>query len=117
MRDINKYILDSSIALEWVFPSKKYAEIVKSVRESLIKSEIQIVSPDFLFFEVANVLYWKKTFQGLDIKNFIDWLIDSPIEFRKIGGMEVKEIIDLMYKYGTTFYDSIYLWLAREERC
>lgn len=107
-------VLDASVILEWVSPQdssrrKKAIQIYRLLK----RGEIFAFAPTFLLVEVVNVLFWKKKQKISEIKEFVERIKNSGINF--VGDFlpeSVDEILDVMVRYDVTSYDAQYVDLA-----
>lgn len=103
-----KRVVDASVAAKWLAP-----EPDSGMAEALLDDEL--VVPDLLFAEVANIL-WKKQMRGEmdDAAALVAarWLLQAPLEVHDSVGLLV-DALTLALKLQHPAYDCVYLALAR----
>lgn len=111
---MNRFVVDASIVIKWFIPEIHAKEAVR-----LLRKEAELLCPDLLLIEIGNVL-WKKSRSGevsIDVANQI--LIDMQALPLQIYGSEIllNDAWAIANQYDRTFYDSLYLALAKIEKC
>jgi predicted nucleic acid-binding protein len=103
-----KWVVDASVAAKWLAP-----EPDSPWAEALLDDEL--IVPDLLFAEVANIL-WKKQLRGdMDIaatQMGARWLLQVPLEVHDSAGL-LADALDLALQLRHPAYDCFYLALAQ----
>lgn len=110
----NSLVIDASVVLEWIESpdSRNHAKAIE-IYENLMKGEVVAYAPLFLLVEAVNVLFWKKKYQEIEIREFVDSVIGTGINF--VGEFlpeSVEELVWVMAKFQITSYDAQYVNLA-----
>ncbi|MFB3789471.1 MAG: type II toxin-antitoxin system VapC family toxin [bacterium] len=108
-------IVDASVAVKWFF-----AEDQNEAADRLLADEYFVQAPDFLFLEVANIL-WKKWYRNemnpLDDEETIAILFDA-IERIIPTTLLIGKALRIAKELNHPVYDCIYLAAAQEyESC
>jgi predicted nucleic acid-binding protein len=107
-----KWVIEASIAAKWLGP-----EIDSALAVALLDDEL--LAPDLLYPEVANIL-WKKRFRAeLDAAAAsagARWLLHAPIQVHACAELTT-DALYLATHVQHTAYDCFYLALARLAKC
>lgn len=85
-----------------------------SLYRRLVRGEIELVAPEFLLVEFANVMKIGKKAAVGEVIGIINRLKGSGIRFVRIGADEVENVTKESFEGGLTIYDAIYVYLARK---
>jgi len=107
------YVLDASVILKW-FIEENDSEKARAILNRYIKGDFIIVVPDFLLYEVANVLKCSGAYTEKEIIEAVTSLYDLDIKIISSLSDVLKTMIKLTFQKGITSYDAIYLALAIE---
>ena len=78
-------VLDSSVALKWIFADEEGADHAMRVRDEHVSGKNEIVVPSLFFYEIANVLatkvklYAAETLEAFELISAFEFSVD---EFR-----------------------------------
>ena len=105
-------VLDTSIVLKW-YKEEEYTEIALKIKKDFVEGLNEIIVPDLVLYEMANVLRFTDGFNERLIKksleSFIDLGIDTVIPTIEMISLATK----LSYKYKITVYDAIFIALSK----
>lgn len=105
-------VVDASIAVKWVVP-----EALSTKADELLAREGELLAPDLLLVEVANVL-WKKTVRtelsARDADRAFTLLMQFGIDLRPSAPL-LGRAMQLARLLGHPVYDCVYLVLAERE--
>lgn len=113
-----KVVLDTSVIVKWLSP-KDENNVYKAllIYESLKHEQTEIIVCEFLYYEIANILFWGKKMNFKDYSSTIKTLLSLPLTTIKL----TQKLIELTYnsfgKYKLSFYDALPAIIARTERC
>jgi predicted nucleic acid-binding protein len=110
-------VLDSSVALKWIFADEAGAEHAAQVRDEHISGKNEIAVPTLFFYEIANVLATKvklSTEEALEAFQLISAFEFNQYELDTAGFMEA---ISLSKQYRVSVYDASYHQLAIQLGC
>ena len=108
-----KYAVDASVILKW-FAQDRESDLEKALqlRNDFRERKIDLLCPELLIYEIANVLRYKEDLEEKVILKAIISIYEMEILMLvnpKIMGSAVR----LASKYGITVYDSTYLSFAQ----
>ena len=113
---MNFYTIDTSALVKFVLP-EDYSDVVRGIVSLHLASDIQLIAPDYLLVECANVL-WQRVQRGsLDID-------DLAPAFRALQEVGVRlfphselleEALLFASNAGIAVYDALFCVLARRE--
>jgi len=107
---MKKFVIDAS-ALIGIIEGN---EAVLALYRKMIDGEIELVAPEFLLIEFANVMKVGKKMSRDDVGATIKRLGNSGIRFVKVGIYEIDLMVEEAFSGGLTLYDAIYVQLARK---
>lgn len=111
---MKKIVLDASVAVKWFIPEVHSENAIR-----LLDNPIKFLAPNLIYAEVGNIL-WKKTrLKELTAEVAGEILNDfkkMPLEITENQSI-LEAVWHIATKYQRTFYDSLYLALARTENC
>lgn len=111
---MTRYVVDASVAVKWLVP-EEYADIAAA----LIEPFCQLVGPEFLAIEVANVGVQKYRRNELTLDEALQFgekIRNFPVSFVKDIDL-VADAARLATGYGRAIYDCLYVALAVREQC
>lgn len=107
-------VVDASVAIKWFIP-----ELHAIHASRLLKKSFQFIAPDLIFAEVGNILWKKNKSKELSLETATEILNDFkklPIEIH-----ESELLLNTAWQIATTHrctvYDSLYVALAKVEKC
>jgi predicted nucleic acid-binding protein len=106
-------VLDASVILKWFIDENDSDKAIR-LREEYEANEREIVIPDFLLIEVANVLCYYPGFDSDDINDCLKTLFDMAIDIVTPTPGLLEHTIAIAKKYHITCYDALYLALAED---
>ncbi len=113
---MTSYVIDTSALVRFVIP-EEYDDYIERIVLLHRESEIQLIAPDFLLVECANVL-WKYA-RRMNVS--VEDIITAHDDLRRINVRLVRQddLLDdalrLAVDIGVTVYDALYCALARRE--
>ncbi len=109
-------ILDASVVVKW-FSEENDSESARNIRDKFFKGALNIAVPNLLFYEVANALRYNPV---LTEKEKIQAAKDVyAVEFDVVGLDDTLLTAALLtaLKYEISFYDAVYIAIAKEASC
>jgi predicted nucleic acid-binding protein len=103
-------IIDASVVLKW-FLLEPDTDKALSLREQLKSQYIPIV-PSLFYYEISNVLRYKKEFGIKDVLQAIQSLDNFQFKFEPFTGDFAKKTVEIAFIYGITIYDASYVALS-----
>ena len=113
---MSNFILDASIALQWLLEDEADRKYSLAVLSSL--SENRALVPLVWFYEVGNGLVMacrRKRIGSDQIDGFLERLKALPIEAARCNPAEILTLPALAQAHGLTNYDAAYLALALKQ--
>jgi len=110
---VNTLVIDASVAVKWVVEEHGTAEAL------VLRQKAQLIAPDLLIAECANIL-WKKVQRGELLKD------EALLAARLLQGAEIELLpTRFLFEAATRIsieidhpaYDCLYLALALERKC
>lgn len=106
---MSTYTVDACVAAKWFFP-----EVHTDAAVKLLKNQHDLIAPELIHAEVANIVWKKQRTKEIDaevardaIKTFSQFVIEK-VRHRNI----IHAALDLAMAYDRTVYDSLYLATA-----
>lgn len=112
---MDKNILDASVIIKW-FTKEEGSDQADLYLERLSKEEITIIIPHLLYYEIGNILIFKKIQQD-DSNEIAKKLYSLPFEVKQIDLASFKGIMHIAKTFSITFYDATYIALMNKEQC
>ena len=107
-------VVDASVAIKWLLP-----EIHAEAARRVLSEDFTLLAPDLIWAEVGNAL-WKQWRRGQMAGEVMQGLLQdfqrAPLEISSSGSL-VTVACDLARRFERSFYDSLYLALARHRAC
>jgi predicted nucleic acid-binding protein len=111
---MNRFIADASIIVKMFFQEEYSVESA-----SLVVNAREILAPDFLFTEVANVM-WKRMKRDAIALETVKGMLDDALKMNVVARSTTELLpaaFQLATETGRTVYDCTYLALAIRENC
>jgi predicted nucleic acid-binding protein len=107
------YVIDASVAIKWLVPEALSEEALR-----LLDAGEELIAPEMLMIEAANVL-WRKCLQrgltGAEADQALRLLGESGLDLRPVRPLAARAL-ELARTLGHPVYDCVYLSLAERER-
>jgi predicted nucleic acid-binding protein len=107
-------VVDASVAIKWFIP-----EVHAIDASRLLQKKMRFIAPDLIFAEVGNILWTKTRSKELTLEIATEILDDFkrlPLDIH-----ESEHLLDIAWQIATehqcTVYDSLYVALAKTEKC
>ncbi|MEB3787471.1 MAG: type II toxin-antitoxin system VapC family toxin [Desulfurococcales archaeon] len=119
MEDKHKrVVLDASVVIKWVI-NDKYTEHALRLRDDHLDGRVDVYAPDLLLAEVGSALR-KYVIHGIlnksQAEEALKLIIQSGIKITSAyenNGSMLLDAMNLSLELGVTYYDALYLALAR----
>ena len=110
-------VLDSSVALKWIFANEDGAEHAKRVRDEHISGINEIAVPTLFFYEIANVLATKVKLSAEEALAAFELMSAFEFDVHDLDNSEYIEAMNLAMKQKVSVYDASYHVLASRLGC
>ncbi|MGD0886789.1 MAG: type II toxin-antitoxin system VapC family toxin [Thermodesulfovibrionales bacterium] len=111
---MKRFVVDASIAIQWYLP-EDYSEYA----ERLLSPEIELLIPDLLFSELANIV-WKQVIRHDYARQKASTILET-LEAVPFQIWSAKSLMSHAFAIACltkrTFYDSLYVALAENTAC
>lgn len=110
-------VLDSSVALKWIFADEAGAEHAVRVRDDHISAKNEIAVPSLFFYEIANVLATKVRLSPEEALVAFELIGAFEFNVHELDSLEYLEAMTLAMKHKISVYDASYHVLASRLGC
>ena len=110
-------VLDSSVALKWIFADEDGAEHAVRVRDEHVSGTNEIAVPSVFFYEIANVLATKAKLSLEEALEAFELINDFEFDVHELDSPEYLEAMTLSMKHNISVYDASYHVLASRLGC
>ena len=111
--------MDASVVSRWYLRSQPFLEAVDRVRADYDAGRTIILAPENRLHEVTGAIH-QAIFAGrLTAQHGIeqlDLLLHLPVVFVQVDEL-IRPAVELSLRYGCSYYDAIYLEIARRRSC
>lgn len=113
LKERMKYAVDASVILKW-FTQDRESDLERALqlRNDFRERKIDLLCPELLIYEIANVLRYKEDLEEKVILKAIISIYEMEI-LMLVNQKIMENAVRLASKYGITVYDSIYLSFAQ----
>jgi predicted nucleic acid-binding protein len=106
-------VTDASVALKWFVQESDAVQAVL-LRERHITGHLILAAPDLLLYEVGNALRYKRDFSTAGIQAALSDLLHLHLELVNPTERLLHHAAEMAHQTRLTFYDALYLAVARE---
>jgi predicted nucleic acid-binding protein len=110
-------VLDSSVALKWIFADEDDAEHAVRVRDEHVSGKNEIAVPSLFFYEIANVLATKVKLSPDEALEAFGLISAFEFNVHELDNSEYLEAMTLALKHKISVYDASYHVLASHLGC
>ncbi len=108
-------VVDASVVVKW-FNMEEHSESAERLKDKHLKSEITLVSPVLLVFEVLNALRYNPELGASDVKEAFNDLLGIQVKLYPAEEW-LSHAVLMAYDHGLTIYDASYIALANHLNC
>lgn len=105
-------VIDASVAIKW-FVEEPDSPAAHQLLDAHATGERTLVAPDLLIYEVSNVLLRNRTFSVVEVQRSVERLYELEVDLIAPTREVVTAAIDVAAAHHLTFYDALYVQLAR----
>lgn len=110
-------VLDSSVALKWIFADEEGTKQALRIRDDHISGKNEITVPVLFFYEIANVLATKVKLSAEEALEAFELISAFEFNVFELDNIEYMEAMSLAMKHRTSVYDASYHVLASRLGC
>jgi predicted nucleic acid-binding protein len=110
-------VLDSSVALKWIFDDVDGAGHAERVRDDHISAKNEIAVPSLFFYEIANVLATKVKLTPEEVLEAFELISAFEFDVHELDSTAFLEAMTLAMRHKISVYDASYHVLASRLGC
>jgi predicted nucleic acid-binding protein len=114
-----EYVVDASVAGRWYINNPPYVQESRRVKTDFDEDKIAVLAPENLLHELTSVIHQAVFARRLNARQGREQL--ERFMAREITWFETNDLVlpawDLSIRYGCSYYDAIYLEIARRYDC
>ena len=110
-------VLDSSVALKWIFADEDGAEHAVRIRKEHVAGTNEIAVPSLFFYEIANVLATKVKLSTEEALEAFELISAFEFNVHELDRTEYLDAMALAMKHRLSVYDATYHVLAGRLGC
>ncbi len=111
-------VLDTSVVVKWfVRTPEEDLEAALEVRRRVLEAEFNLILPDLIFYELANVLRYQPQLRFEEVGAALDGLEAAGVDVRPFSYHLGKEAVRLAKTAGITAYDAYFIVFAEAFEC
>ncbi len=110
-----KKVIDASVAVKW-FSKEQHSVLALMLLEDCRNGKIDLVVPDLLFYEVANVLKCNRLSEK-DVQNALSSLFNLGLGMSRVDEIIMAETVRCALQHNTSIYDAAYVALSKLFEC
>jgi len=110
-------VLDSSVALKWIFADEEGSEHAMRVRDEHVSGKSEIVVPSLFFYEIANVLATKAKLSAAEALEAFELISAFEFSVDEFENSEYMEAMSFAIKHKVSVYDASFHLLAMRLGC
>lgn len=109
---MEEVVLDTSVIAKWFLQEKNSSQANKYLQQYR-KRELDIYTPQIVIPELGNALYFGGDFNNQKLKESIQAFFSLHLAVVPISQDLVKKATDLVTQFEITYYDSLFISLAK----
>lgn len=113
---MQRLVLDTSVVLKWYRQEEELADKALLVREAYSEGNIEIVAPDYVLCEFANVLRYKTDLSIQKVQGCIQHLTRLDIRWVIPETKLLERAIEIARSRDISVYDAIFVATAEKYR-
>ena len=108
---------DTSVVLKWfLHEGEADREQALILRQAYLEGRAQLLAPDLLLYEVANVLRYKSDWDASRVAQAIHSLLALRLQIIPVSPALLQRAVELAYKHDLAVYDTFFVALAEENQ-
>ncbi len=106
------FVLDASVVVKW-YVKEEMRDIALKLRNHFVSELIDLEAPSLILYELGNALRHHPGSTATDCAEAVRQLQNIGLIFHEPNDNLIDEAAALTYKENITFYDAVYLALAK----
>lgn len=113
-----KIVVDTSILVSWIAPVEDgLIGQAQNLWNDLTSGKKKFITSEIVFYELANVLFWKKGIKGKEFGEAMQLLREIPIEVIELSPEIIKVASAIMEIRGISFESAVFPAIAQVKSC
>lgn len=110
---VESFVVDASVVAKWFSTGEANDAEARALKDSYVGGRVDLCAPDLLFFEVANSIWKNPRIKTKTAVSLVGTLVGLAPRLLNPDVWVAEEAMVLARKSKLTFYDTVYLALAR----
>ncbi|MBI2185481.1 MAG: type II toxin-antitoxin system VapC family toxin [Thaumarchaeota archaeon] len=110
---LESYVVDASVVAKWFNTGEAYEKEARNLRDAWISGKLHLRAPSMLPFEVANSIWKNPNISTKVARSLVRLVIRLSPDLMNPREEDSEQAMLLARRTKLTFYDSIYLTLAK----
>ncbi|MBI4451351.1 type II toxin-antitoxin system VapC family toxin [Candidatus Woesearchaeota archaeon] len=110
---VREIVIDASVLVKW-FAEEPDSAAARTLRDLIVRGELDAAAPDVAIFEVANALHFTHKLSPQGIQEAARALMDAGIVFRAPDDGMMGHAAELARTHRLSIYDAAYAAIARD---
>lgn len=110
-------VIDTSVAFKWFKVDEEDYDSAKKILTSHLRQNITIITPELIYYELANAMVTKSSLTNDIIHNNMSLFEKYQIKTIPINFSFLYKVMWFSRKYAVSVYDASYAVLAEENKC
>lgn len=112
---VRTIVPDTSVVLKWfLHEGEPDREQALALRQAYLEGQAQLLVPDLLLYEVANVLRYKSDWDTIRVSQALHSLLALRLQVVSTSLALLQRAVELAYKHDIAVYDATFVALAEE---
>src|SRR5436309_1860341 len=107
------YVVDASVVAKWFNRGEEYEKEAMALRDGWVEGDIELYAPSLLIFEVANSIWKNPSVSHRTARSLVRLAVRMSPTLLNPQEDVAEQAMVLARKTKLTFYDSIYLAIAK----
>lgn len=108
-------VLDASVIVKW-YSEEEDTEKALRIRDLFCQNKINIIVPDLMFYETANVVRYARGIVDKEKEAILNNIVLLNLDVVSVSRHNLVKSLSLALKYDITIYDAIYLVIASQKK-
>jgi len=107
------FVLDASVAVKW-YVKEDMRDIALRLRDHFVSELVDLEAPSLILYELGNALRHHPGSTATECAEAVKQLQNIGMVFHELDGKLIDLAANLAYEEKITFYDAVYLALAKD---